>query len=229
MVVLVQDDPFVETRKGMVEQQLKAEGITNPLVLTAMEMIPRHLFVPEAYRSEAYDSCALPIGEGQTISQPYMVAVMSQALDLQGGEKVLEIGTGSGYQTAILGWLAKEVYTIERIEPLAERAKVVLQTLGFDNIHIRLGNGTLGLPEEAPFDRILVTAGAPSVPPALTEQLASSGILVAPIGDQWMQELTILLKEADGLRMKRGVSCVFVPLIGAGGWRVGSPTGQEHT
>lgn len=227
MVVFVKDDPFVEARKGMVEQQLKAEGITDAHVLAAMEQIPRHLFVPEAYRLEAYDSCALPIGEGQTISQPYMVAVMTQALNLQGSEKVLEIGTGSGYQAALLGWLAKEVYTIERIEPLVERARAVLRTLGLDNVHVRPGNGTLGLPEEAPFDRILITAGAPSVPPALIEQLALGGILVAPIGDHWMQELTIVLKEEGGLSVKRGVPCVFVPLVGAGGWRPKPPTGQE--
>ncbi len=227
MVVSVKDDPFVQTRKGMVEQQLKAEGITDPLVLTAMEQIPRHLFIPEPWRYESYDNCAGPIGEGQTISQPFMVAVMTQALNLRGGEKILEIGTGSGYQAAILGWLAKEVYTVERIEPLVERARIVLHTLGFDNVHVRLGDGTLGLPEEAPFDRILITAGAPAIPPALMEQLAWGGILVAPIGDHWMQELTIVAKEEGGLRVKRGVACVFVPLMGQGGWRPGPPTGQE--
>jgi protein-L-isoaspartate(D-aspartate) O-methyltransferase len=156
-----------------------------------------------------------------------MVAVMTQALNLRGGEKILEIGTGSGYQAAILGWLAKEVYTVERIEPLVERARTVLHTLGFDNVHVRLGDGTLGLPEEAPFDRILITAGAPAIPPALMEQLALGGILVAPIGDHWMQELTIVAKEEGGLRVKRGVACVFVPLIGQGGWRPKPPTGQE--
>ncbi|MCZ6480727.1 MAG: protein-L-isoaspartate(D-aspartate) O-methyltransferase [Candidatus Methylomirabilales bacterium] len=227
MVVSVKDDPFVQTRKGMVEQQLKAEGITDPLVLTAMEQIPRHLFIPEPWRYEAYDNCAVPIGEGQTISQPFMVAVMTQALNLRVGEKILEIGTGSGYQAAILGWLAKEVYTVERIEPLVERARIILHTLGFDNVHVRLGDGTLGLPEEAPFDRILITAGAPAIPPALMEQLAWGGILVAPIGDHWMQELTIVAKEEGGPRVKRGVACVFVPLIGQGGWRPEPPTGQE--
>jgi protein-L-isoaspartate(D-aspartate) O-methyltransferase len=227
MVVSVKDDSCVQTRKGMVEQQLKAEGITDPLVLTAMEQIPRHLFIPEPWRYESYDNCAVPIGEGQTISQPFMVAVMTQALNLRGGEKILEIGTGSGYQAAILGWLAKEVYTVERIEPLVERARIVLHTLGFDNVHVRLGDGTLGLPEEAPFDRILITAGAPAIPPALREHLAWGGLLESPIGDQWMKDLTIVAKEEGGHRVKRGVACVFVPLMGQGGWRPGPPTGQE--
>ena len=228
MIVSVKDDPFVDVRKAMVENQLRGEGITDPLVLMAMQQIPRHLFVPEAWRAEAYKDCALPIGEGQSISQPFMVAVMTQALKLRGDEKVLEIGTGSGYQAAILGWLAKEVYTIERIEPLAARASALLQSLGFDNVHVRVGNGTLGLPEEAPFDRILVTAGAPAVPPSLIEQLDLEGILVAPIGDKWTQDLTIIIKEKGGMTVKRGVPCVFVPLIGVAGWTVIPPATEEE-
>lgn len=229
MAVSIKDDIFVETRKRMVEEQLKAEGITDPLVLKAMEEIPRHLFVPETWRLQAYDSCALPIGEGQTISQPYMVAIMTQVLNLKGDEKVLEIGTGSGYQAAILGSLAREVCTIERIASLAERAKAVLHALEYHNVHVHIGNGALGLPEEAPFDRILITAGAPAVPPALIEQLALGGILVVPIGDQWMQELTIVMKEEGGRKVRRGVPCVFVPLIGVGGWTPEPPSGQEHS
>jgi len=216
-MVSVRDDPFVEARREMVAEQLKARGMADPLVLTAMEEVPRHLFVPEAWRHQAYDDCALPIGEGQTISQPYIVAVMTQSLRLRGDEKVLEIGTGSGYQAAILGRLAREVYTIERIGPLAERARALLRALGFDNIHVLLRDGTLGLPEEAPFDRILVTAGAPLIPPPLIEQLAFGGILVAPIGGQEIQELMIVVKEEGGLKLKRGEPCVFVPLIGEAG------------
>ncbi len=220
-------DPFVGARSEMVEHQIKAEGITDARVLRVMQEIPRHLFVPEYWRDQAYDNCALPIGEGQTISQPYMVALMTWTLDLRGEEKVLEIGTGSGYQAAILGRLAKEVYTVERIEPLADRARACLQALGFDNVYVVLGNGTLGLPAEAPFDRILVTAGAPSVPPALIDQLASGGILVAPVGDQLIQELTVVVKEEGGLKVRRGPSCVFVPLIGVGGWKPEPQESQE--
>lgn len=210
----------------MVDHQLKAEGITDPLVLMAMEETPRHLFVPEVLRDAAYVDCALPIGEGQTISQPYMVALMTQTLRLGGSERVLEIGTGSGYQAAILARLAREVYTVERIEPLAEKARGLLESLGFDNVRVLLGNGSLGLPEEAPFDRILVTAGAPAIPPALIDQLATGGILVAPVGDLALQELTIVVKEEGGLKMERGASCVFVPLIGVGAWHMGPAHGQ---
>lgn len=220
--VSVNDDPFVEWRKRMVEHQLKGEGITDPLVLMAMEKIPRHLFVPEVLRDVAYVDCALPIGEGQTISQPYMVAFMTQTLRLGGDEKVLEIGTGSGYQAAILAMLAREVYTLERIEPLAEKARGLLESLGFDNVHVLLGDGSLGLPEEAPFDRILVTAGVPAIPPALTDQLAIGGILVAPVGDLSSQEITTVAKEEGGLKVERGIPCIFVPLIGLGGWHLGA-------
>lgn len=222
--VLGHDDPFVEWRRRMVEHQLKAEGITDPLVLKAMEKIPRHLFVPEVLRDVAYVDCALPIGEGQTISQPYMVAFMTQTLRLGGGERVLEIGTGSGYQAAILAMLAREVYTVERIEPLAEKARALLEDLGFDNVHVLVGNGSLGLPGEAPFDRILVTAGVPSIPPALIDQLAIGGILVAPVGDLSSQEIATVVKEERGLKVERGIRCIFVPLIGLGGWHLGAAT-----
>lgn len=206
----------------MVKHQLEAEGITDPLVLKAMGEIPRHLFVPEVLRDVAYVDCALPIGEGQTISQPYMVAFMTQTLRLGRGERILEIGTGSGYQAAILAMLAHEVYTVERIEPLAEKARALLKDLGFDNVHVVLGNGSLGLPGEAPFDRILVTAGVPAIPPTLIDQLAIGGILVAPVGDLSSQEITTVVKQEGGLKVERGISCIFVPLIGVGGWHLGA-------
>lgn len=216
--LLERDDLFVKARQEMVESQLEPRGITDQRVLQVMGEVPRHLFVPEAFRSQAYDDCALPIGNGQTISQPYMVAIMTQSLMLSGSEKVLEVGTGSGYQAAILGRLAREVYTIELIGALAERARKLLKALGFENVHVVVGNGSLGLPEQAPFDRILVTAGAPRLPPLLVEQLAPGGVLVAPIGTRRVQELVIAVKGETGLEIKHRDICVFVPLIGEAGW-----------
>ncbi|NOX20612.1 MAG: protein-L-isoaspartate(D-aspartate) O-methyltransferase [Nitrospirae bacterium] len=209
---------FTEQRKRMVQTQLVARGISDPRVLDAMLRVPRHLFVREEDLYRAYDDMALPVGEGQTISQPYMVARMTELLELRGDEKVLEVGTGSGYQAAILAELASEVYSIERIHSLAERAKKILETLGYDNVHIVVGDGSMGLPEHAPYDRIIITAAAPEVPEPLKEQLADGGILVAPVGTRYSQQLVRLRKNKDGFEAEYSTLCVFVPLIGAYGW-----------
>ncbi|RME69163.1 MAG: protein-L-isoaspartate(D-aspartate) O-methyltransferase [Nitrospirae bacterium] len=210
---------FQEKRKWMVETQIISRGITDQRVIDAMLRVPRHRFVPEEELPRAYEDMALPIGYGQTISQPYMVAIMTELLSLQGDEKVLEIGTGSGYQTAILAELSKEVHSVERIPELAERAKKTLDELGYKNVRIYLSNGTLGLPEEAPFDRILVTAGAPEVPTPLIEQLKEGGILVCPVGTRYSQQLVRLKKTPQGPEITYHTMCLFVPLIGEYGWK----------
>lgn len=202
----------------MVEQQLAARGITDARVLEAMERVPRHLFVPPARRSAAYDDTPLPLGEGQTISQPYMVAWMTELLELEGDETVLEIGTGSGYQAAILGVLAARVYTVERIEELAAGAGARLNELGFENVRIVVGDGSKGLPEHAPYDAIIVTAGSPAVPEVLVDQLAVGGRMVIPVGTSSMQMLTLVTRDEEGVRHREIGTCVFVPLVGMYGW-----------
>ena len=210
---------YGELRRRMVEEQIAARGVRDPRVLQVMGEVPRHLFVGEAQRAWAYEDGALPIGHGQTISQPYMVAVMTECLELGGEERVLEVGTGSGYQAAVLGRLAAEVFTVERIAPLAEEAARRLRDLGYANVHVLVGNGTLGLPEHAPFDRVLVTAGAPTVPKALVAQLAEGGILVIPVGDLWVGQTLVVGRRVRGRLLRREVlGCVFVPLVGAEGW-----------
>lgn len=211
---------FKELREYMVRTQLIPRGITDEHVLDAMRKVPRHLFLPEHIQPRAYDDMALSIGEGQTISQPYMVAIMTELLELKGHEKVLEIGTGSGYQTAILAELAKEIYSIERIEQLAERAKNILNSLFYKNIHIKIGDGTLGWEEESPFDRILITAGTPQMPQPLIDQLSDEGgIAVAPVGDRFSQVLLKVIKTKGKLEKETYTPCVFVPLIGKHGWQ----------
>ncbi len=210
---------FVQEREQMVLHQIAARGIDDARVLAAMRKVPRHLFCRPAGRPDAYADHPLDIGEGQTISQPYMVALMTQELHLAGPERVLEIGTGSGYQTAILAELAAEVFSVERIGSLAERARGILAAQGYNNVRVFVGDGTLGWPGGAPYDRILVTAGAPDVPAALTEQLADGGILVAPVGDQHVQVLTTVTRKGDRLHRETGPACVFVRLIGEQGWR----------
>jgi len=211
---------FAIARERMVADQLRARGITDPRVLTAMGRGPRHRFVEEALAARAYGDYPLPIGEKQTISQPYMVALMTQALELVGGERVLEVGTGSGYQTAILAELATKVYSVERIRSLADRARAILEELGYYNVLIRVGDGTLGWREEAPFDAVLVTAAAPEVPAPLVEQLKAGGRLVIPVGGSTAQVLKCLVKEPDGLvRESELVGCVFVKLVGEQGWQ----------
>jgi protein-L-isoaspartate(D-aspartate) O-methyltransferase len=208
-------------RQMMVESQLIPRGIRNERVLDAMRRVPRHLFVEEVIRHSAYDDMALPIGEGQTISQPYMVAIMTELLDLKGTEKVLEIGTGSGYQAAILAELAKEVYTIERIPVLTKRAEDTLTSLAYANIHLNTADGTVGWPEEAPFDRIIITAASPKIPDPLIEQLAINGILLLPMGSKYSQRLLKITKTDQGTTEEYHTPCVFVPLIGEHGWKDG--------
>lgn len=203
----------------MVEHQLRERGIRDPRVLDAMERIPRERFVPPELERVAYRDRALSIGLGQTISQPYMVAGMTEALHLTGSERVLEIGTGSGYQTAILAALARHVYTVERVAELSERARGILAALGLENISFRIGDGSLGWPEEAPFDAILVTAGAPEPPPSLLAQLEKhGGRLVIPVGGQGLQELLRIEPNGAGFTRTRLMGCRFVPLIGKEGW-----------
>ncbi|MEW6141150.1 MAG: protein-L-isoaspartate(D-aspartate) O-methyltransferase [Thermodesulfobacteriota bacterium] len=211
-------EEYVEERKRMVAKQLAARGIRDRRVLTAMEEVPRHLFVSEALRKEAYDDNPLPIGHGQTISQPYMVALMTELLDLEGHERVLEIGTGCGYQAAILSKLCKWVHTVELVAPLSEMAQETLGRCGYTNISFKIGDGTLGWPEYAPYDGIMVTAGAPSMPPTLVEQLAEGGRLVIPIGDRFSQTLKRAIKTEVGLKIESYTGCRFVDLVGEHGW-----------
>jgi protein-L-isoaspartate(D-aspartate) O-methyltransferase len=201
-----------------IEEQLVARGIADARVLDAMRRVARDAFVPDDARHEAYSDRALPIGSGQTISQPYMVAVMTEALHLTGVERVLDVGTGSGYQAAILAELAREVISIERRPDLAERARQRLASLGYVNVAVLVGDGTLGSPEHAPFDGILVGAAAPRVPEPLRRQLADGGRLVVPVGAAEQQTLHIVTRTGDAFTQVLGVGCVFVPLIGEEGW-----------
>ena len=200
-------------RKRMVDEQLRARDIHDARVLDAMLAVPRHLFVPEAQRAWAYADSALPIGHEQTISQPYIVAFMTQALRVQPGDRVLEIGTGSGYQAAVLAALADTVYTIEILPPLAARAKATLERLGYANVRVRTGNGYLGWPEQAPFDRIMVTAAPGEVPPALVQQLKIGGLMAIPVGTL-TQELRILRRTATGTETLSTLPVRFVPMTG---------------
>lgn len=214
-------DRFLKQRTKMVESQIRARGIRDVRVLKAMETVPRHLFVDEGLAEQAYNDSPLPIERQQTISQPYMVALMSEAMTLTGTEKVLEIGTGSGYQTAILACLAERVFSIERIAVLAARARKSLDLLKHYNVAIRVGDGTYGWREEAPFAAIMVTAGAPRVPRLLIQQLAVGGRLVAPVGDRQSQvllRLTRLSDDPDDLKQEDLGGCRFVDLIGEHGW-----------
>ena len=207
------------TREKMVKNQLIPRGITDKGVLEAMKKVPRHLFVEEALNNEAYNDHPLPIGHKQTISQPYIVALMTQALELTGKEKTLEIGTGSGYQTAIIAELSEKVYTIERIRQLMENARSLLNELGYTNIMFKAFDGTLGWKEYAPYDAIMVTAGAPQIPKPLLDQLALGGKMVVPIGDKFSQELIKIIKQRQGYKEKNLGGCRFVDLIGVHGWK----------
>ncbi|MDD3295092.1 MAG: protein-L-isoaspartate(D-aspartate) O-methyltransferase [Geobacteraceae bacterium] len=210
---------FEVARRRMVETQIVTRGIRDKRVIEAMLKIPRHLFVEEAMAAQSYNDNPLPIGEKQTISQPYMVALMTELLELDGKEKVLEIGTGSGYQSAVLAVLADRVCTMERIRPLAMRARKTLDGLGLLNVNIRVADGTCGWEEEAPFDAILVTAGAPEIPNTLVAQLAVGGRLVLPVGDQYSQTLVRIVKQQDGsCTIEDSIGCRFVKLIGRHGW-----------
>ncbi len=211
---------FEIARKRMVQEQIAARGITDHRLLEVLLKIPRHLFVQEAMAVQAYTDGPLPIGEKQTISQPYMVAFMTELLNLKGNEHILEIGTGSGYQTAVLAMLARRVYTIERIRPLAMQARKVLDSLHLLNVNIKVGDGTMGWEEEGPFDAILVTAGAPAVPEALAAQLAPGGKLVIPVGTESEQTILRVSIDSEGTRNSETLApCRFVPLIGRQGWQ----------
>ena len=211
---------YSNSRERMVKRQIAGRGVRSKLVLDAMRKVPRERFLPRGRGIFAYDDSPLPIGDGQTISQPYIVAYMVESLDLDGGEKVLEIGTGSGYAAAVLAEIAAEVYTIERIEGLATMARTVLDQLGYTNVHVRCGDGTLGWPEEAPFDGIVVAAGGPDVPDTLKHQLKTGGRLVIPIGrSKAYQELVRVTRVAeDEFKTEDLVPVRFVPLVGEEGW-----------
>lgn len=211
---------YDQLRQEMVETQLIPRGISDTRVLEAFRIVPRHKFVPENIRDSAYDDCALPIGDGQTISQPYMVAVMTELLGLKGNETVLEVGTGSGYQAAILAELCKKVYTIERIENLSKRAENIIKDAGYANVEFAVGDGTQGYPQVSPYDGIIVTAGCPDIPKALIDQLKEGGRLVIPVGDRYSQVLTAVTKTAAEIKTEESVACVFVPLVGKFGWKV---------
>lgn len=209
---------FQKARDRMVETQLVSRGISDPRVLEAMRKVGRHLFVDEALRDQAYSDHPLPIADKQTISQPYIVALMTESLKLKGHEKVLEIGTGSGYQAAILAELAARVFSVERLPGLAHRASQLLQTLGYRNVIVRVADGTLGWPDEAPFDGILVTAGAPKVPQPLVDQLAVGGRLVVPVGGRISQDLILVERTSDGVHETDLGGVRFVDLVGKHGW-----------
>lgn len=210
---------FSALRKKMVEEQLIPRGIKDKKVLEAFQKVPRHNFVPKRYLDSAYGDFPLSIGEGQTISQPYMVALMTECLGLSGGETILEIGAGSGYQAAILAELASRVYTVERVVSLAEGARTCLKNLNYKNIQIEIGDGTRGWPEFAPYEGIVVTAAAPDIPKPLIEQLRIKGKLVIPTGGSFSQMLAVITKHKDRIETKQICGCVFVPLLGKYGWK----------
>jgi protein-L-isoaspartate(D-aspartate) O-methyltransferase len=215
-------DRYQKQRLRMVDSQIRSRGIKDPRVLRAMETIPRHLFVDEGLMDQAYNDNPLPIGQGQTISQPYIVAIMTEALDLTGREKVLEIGTGSGYQAAILAEVADRVFSIERLASLAASARQMLDSLNYYNVAIRVGDGTYGWKEESPFDAIIVTAGAPSIPKILIEQLAVGGRLILPVGGRTSQDLIKLVRQSEDVNdvIKKDLGgCRFVDLVGEHGWK----------
>jgi len=209
---------FERERKRMVAEQIKRRGLCDERLLKAFEAVPRHLFIPENYRNKAYEDGPLPIGFGQTISQPYIVALMTDLLCLKGNERVLEVGTGSGYQAAILSMLADEVYTLEYVPELAAKAEHLLKELGMDNVHVRFGDGSLGWPENAPYQGILVAAAAPHTPKELLEQLGDNGRLVIPVGEPGMQRLEVWDRKGESFEQKTSLNVAFVPLRGEQGW-----------
>lgn len=211
---------YTISRRRMVEEQIIGRGVTDPRVIDAMLKVPRHKFVEEALAGKSYQDAPLPIGEKQTISQPYMVAVMSEALMLDGSETVLEVGTGSGYQAAVLALLAERVFSLERIPALARRARKALDSSGFSKVNIRLADGSVGWQDKAPFDGIIVTAGAPKVPQEYLDQLSIDGRLVIPVGDRDSQVLMRITKvRDDDYKEEKMLGCRFVPLIGNQGWK----------
>jgi protein-L-isoaspartate(D-aspartate) O-methyltransferase len=216
---MLEADKFAPQLAEMLETQLRRRGVTDAAVLSAMESVPRHEFVPEEVRARAYEDVPLPIGHGQTISQPYIVAAMTAALRLRPSDRVLEIGTGCGYQAAVLSQLAREIFTVERRAELALSASERLARLGYANAHVHCGDGTLGLPEFAPFDAILVAAAAPAVPEPLLAQLAEGGRMILPVGDAEHQELQLIQKDGNTFLKTALEGCRFVPLVGYYGWQ----------
>ena len=208
-----------EERLRMVREQLRGRGITDERVLAAMAKVPREEFAETASATHAYGDHPLPIGSGQTVSQPYMIASMVQTLELQAHDRVLEIGTGTGYEAAVLAELAAEVWTVERYPELAATAQQILARLAYTNVHVAVGDGSVGLPQQAPFDKIVVAAAAPSLPPALVEQLAEGGILVLPIGSRTDQQVQLVRKQAGEITVAYREFCRFVPLVGEAGWK----------
>ncbi len=210
---------YEKERSRMVDEQIAPRGVRDERVLAAMRKVPRHEFMPEVLRDRAYGDHAMPIGEGQTISQPYMVAVMTEMLALKGTERVLEIGTGSGYQAAVLAELSGKVFTVERVKPLADKARATLDRLGYRNVAMKVFDGTYGWKDMGPFDAIVVTAASPEVPQPLVDQLKEGGRLVIPVGERYSQVLVKIVKTPSGIVRTSDVPCVFVPLIGNHGWK----------
>ncbi len=211
-------DLYIASREKMVREQIVARGIKNQQVIDVLRKVPRHKFVEQKYLKEAYNDHPLPLTQGQTISQPYIVALMTELLELYGDEKVLEIGTGSGYQTAILAELAETVYTVDRLTELSHEAQQTLQQLGYKNIHLQVGDGSVGWQELAPYDRIIVTASAPNIPQPLIDQLKEGGKIVIPLGSSFGQDLVVGEKYKGEMKIFDYGKCVFVPLIGEFGW-----------
>jgi len=216
-------DAFRALREAMVRRQLSRRGIRDERVLAAMSKVPRHLFVPGPLEDSAYEDNALPIGHRQTISQPYMVAIMVQALELRGNERVLDVGTGSGYQAAVLGEIAGDVWSVEIIPELANAARARLAQLGYSNVHVLAANGSIGLSVHAPYDAIVVAAGSPEVPAALVDQLAPDGRLVIPVGELDSQVLLRVRRHGKRTTTESLLGCAFVPLVGEEGWRRARP------
>jgi protein-L-isoaspartate(D-aspartate) O-methyltransferase len=210
---------FKKARERMVQTQVMTRGVHDERVLEAMRKVPRHLFVDEALRDQAYSDHPLPIAENQTISQPYIVGLMTESLELKGTEKVLEIGTGSGYQSAVLAELADRVFSIERHPELGYRANSILRSLGYDNVIIRVGDGSLGWPDDAPFDGIIVTAGTPMIPQPLIDQLVMGGRLIVPVGDRTAQDLILVERGREGIKKTNLGGVRFVNLVGKWGWK----------
>ena len=217
-MIAKESSKYERQREDMVKRQIEGRGISDPNVLAAMRKVPRHLFVSEALRDQAYGDFPLPIGEQQTISQPYIVAEMTQALQLTKDDRILEIGTGSGYQAAILAEIAYKVYTIERIHSLLIKTRRLFDQLHYHNIITRYGDGTVGWADESPFDAIIVTAGAPKIPNALISQLATGGRMIVPVGDQHTQELIKIYRDEKGIHRSNLGGCRFVKLVGENGW-----------
>ncbi len=216
---MIEVSEWKHERERMVEEDIVKRGVKDTRVIQAMKKVPRHLFIDKTYYHQAYNDYPLPIGQSQTISQPYMVASMTELLELKGDERVLEIGTGSGYQTAILALLCSKVYSVERISELTRKARLTLKQLGFSNINLIVRDGSLGWPEFAPYNGIIVTAGAPEIPDALIEQLANNGRMAIPVGNETCQTLNYVEKHKGRIYRKEFFGCTFVPLVGKGGWK----------